>query len=85
MGVVGIEAGGLTNNMIPRKQHTIDNLDETVQKFRQGSAEAFSMLYKAYQQRVYRYCVKMMGSEAQAKDAVKTFLPGCSQLLAIHA
>lgn len=55
--------------MIPRKQHTVENLDETVKMFRQGSAEAFSILYKAYQQRVYRYCVKMMGGEAPAKDA----------------
>lgn len=40
-----------------------------------GSAEAFSLLYKKYNPQVYRFCLRMLGDEAAAKDAFQeTFI-----------
>lgn len=44
-------------------------LDEAVENLRKGSAEAFQILYHKYHNRVYRFCLRMLGSEDAAKDA----------------
>ncbi|TNE36094.1 RNA polymerase sigma factor, partial [bacterium] len=44
-------------------------LDEAVENLRKGSAEAFQILYHKYHNRVYRFCLRMLGSEEAAKDA----------------
>jgi RNA polymerase sigma factor (sigma-70 family) len=44
-------------------------LDEAVENLRKGSAEAFQILYHKYHNRVYRFCLRMLGSEPMAKDA----------------
>lgn len=44
-------------------------LDEAVENLRKGSAEAFQILYHKYHNGVYRFCLRMLGSEAMAKDA----------------
>lgn len=42
---------------------------EAIEKLKDGSAEAFHLLYIKYQNSVYRFCLKMLGSPALAKDA----------------
>jgi RNA polymerase sigma-70 factor (ECF subfamily) len=44
-------------------------LNEIAENLRKGSAEAFQILYHKYHNKVYRYCLRMLGSEALAKDA----------------
>ncbi|MER3328108.1 MAG: sigma-70 family RNA polymerase sigma factor [Candidatus Kapaibacterium sp.] len=44
-------------------------LDEAVENLRKGSAEAFQILYQKYHNTVYRFCLRMLGSESLAKDA----------------
>lgn len=42
---------------------------------KKGSAEAFNILYHRYNQRIYRFCLRMLGNEAAAKDAFQeTFI-----------
>lgn len=45
------------------------DLPETLESFKKGSAQAFGILYKKYGDRIYRFCLRMLGDEAQAKDA----------------
>ncbi len=45
------------------------DLPETLESFKNGSAQAFGILYKKYGDRIYRFCLKLLGDEAQAKDA----------------
>ena len=57
------------------RTHSDGDLSKAVDGFRQGSAEAFQILYKRYQNRVYRFCVRMMSSEVSGKDAFQeTFM-----------
>ncbi|MES2767047.1 MAG: RNA polymerase sigma factor [Bacteroidota bacterium] len=59
------------------KNHNADDdeLKRAAEGLRAGSAEAFHLLYGKYQQSVYRFCLRMIGDEAAAKDAFQeTFL-----------
>lgn len=56
-------------------KHNDKDMQEALEQFRLGSAEAFHLLYTRYQQRVYRFCVKMMSCDVAGKDAFQeTFL-----------
>jgi RNA polymerase sigma-70 factor (ECF subfamily) len=46
-----------------------DELEKAMQDLRRGSAEAFHILYKKYNQQVYRFCLKMLGDSSAAEDA----------------
>ncbi len=43
--------------------------EQAVESLRSGSAEAFQFLYQKYHNKVYRFCLRMLGSEQAAKDA----------------
>lgn len=46
-----------------------------MEDFRRGSAEAFQILYSHFSQRVYRFCLRMMGDKSKAEDAFQeTFI-----------
>ena len=48
---------------------------KAAEQFRQGDALAFQYLYKYFSRGIYRFCLKMLGEEAAAKDAYQeTFL-----------
>ncbi|MCX6155027.1 MAG: sigma-70 family RNA polymerase sigma factor [Candidatus Kapabacteria bacterium] len=50
-------------------------LRKAAENLRKGSAEAFKILYDNYQHKVYRYCLRILNSEALAKDAFQeTFI-----------
>lgn len=50
-------------------------LQEAVENLTKGSAEAFQILYTKYNQKVYRFCLRILGDDAQAKDAFQeTFI-----------
>ena len=52
-----------------------EDLSTTAEAFRKGSAEAFHILYRKYHQKVYRFCLRMLGEEPLAKDAFQdTFI-----------
>lgn len=53
----------------PKKYDPDIELDEAVENLKKGSAEAFQILYHKYHNRVYRFCLRMLGSETLAKDA----------------
>ena len=42
---------------------------QTLDDLRRGSAEAFQILYNKYNKKVYRFCLRMLGSQDIAKDA----------------
>lgn len=44
-------------------------LQEAIEALSKGSAEAFQILYKKYREGIYRFCLRMLGSESEAKDA----------------
>lgn len=51
-----------------------DILDAT-KKLKEGSAQAFKVLYEEYGPRVYRYCLRMLGDPTNAEDAFQeTFI-----------
>jgi RNA polymerase sigma-70 factor, ECF subfamily len=51
------------------------NLKEVMEDLRRGSAEAFKILYRKYNRKVYRFCLRMMGDEMLADDAFQeTFI-----------
>lgn len=45
------------------------NIENAVEDFRKGSAEAFQVLYRKYSQKVYRFCLRILVDEQAAKDA----------------
>ena len=48
---------------------------EAIERLNSGSAEAFKILYKKYNQKVYRYCMRMLNDESIAKDSFQeTFI-----------
>ncbi len=50
-------------------------LQRAVKELKQGSAEAFQILYNKYHNKVYRFCLRMLDDEAAAKDAFQeTFI-----------
>jgi len=53
-----------------KKQNTIKEEDilDAVSKMKEGSAEAFRILYDAYGQKVYRYCLRLIGDTDVAND-----------------
>lgn len=52
-----------------------EELRRTTDDFRRGSAEAFHILYTEYSQRVYRFCLRMLGNKDRAEDAFQeTFI-----------
>lgn len=52
-----------------------EELKAAAELLRRGSAEAFHVLYKAYHAKVYKFCLRMLGNEASAKDAFQeTFI-----------
>ncbi len=52
-----------------------EELNQAMIQFSKGSAEAFHLLYSAYQQKVYRFCLRMLGDHALAEDAFQeTFI-----------
>ncbi|MFN3306837.1 MAG: RNA polymerase sigma factor [Candidatus Kapaibacteriota bacterium] len=52
-----------------------EQLRKATQEFRRGSAEAFHLLYSHYSSRVYRFCLRMLGSREKAEDAFQdTFM-----------
>jgi len=63
--------------MFFRKSKNID--DKTIKKaaaeLRNGSAQAFHLLYQKYNQHVYRFCYRMLNDKALAEDAFQeTFI-----------
>ncbi|MBM2816980.1 MAG: polymerase sigma factor, sigma-70 family [Ignavibacteria bacterium] len=54
---------------------TETQLQKAAQELKGGSVEAFRILYGKYNQKVYRFCLRMLGDEAEAKDAFQeTFI-----------
>ncbi|MCX7909118.1 MAG: RNA polymerase sigma factor [Ignavibacteria bacterium] len=52
-----------------------EKLIRATEDFRRGSAEAFHILYSHYSQKVYRFCLRMLGSKEKAEDAFQeTFI-----------
>jgi RNA polymerase sigma-70 factor (ECF subfamily) len=46
-----------------------DEMITIIEEFKNGSSEAFSLLYHQYHKRVYRFCLRMLGNEESAEDA----------------
>lgn len=52
-----------------------EQIKQATEEFRLGSAEAFHILYTHYSQRVYRFCLRMLGNKDKAEDAFQeTFI-----------
>ena len=48
---------------------------ETLEALRKGSAEAYQILYKKYNQKIYRFCLRMLIDRDAARDAFQeTFI-----------
>ena len=49
--------------MFSRKKHINSEIDieSTIQELQRGSAEAFHILYHKYNQKIYRFCLRMLG------------------------
>lgn len=63
--------------MFGKKSNSVSDgeLRDAVKDLKKGSAEAFHILYNRYHSRVYRFCLRMLGDEAPAKDAFQeTFI-----------
>ena len=63
--------------MFKKKQNIAneDELTKASEDLKQGGAEAFHILYKNYQQKVYRFCLRMLGDPDTARDAFQeTFI-----------
>ena len=58
-------------NKMFRKKENIKNKDFEIplEELLAGSAEAFKILYEKYSSRIYRFCLKILGSETLARDA----------------
>jgi len=51
------------------------SIEQAIEKFREGSAEAFRVLYNSHSNKIYRFCLRMMGDEQMAGDAYQeTFI-----------
>ncbi len=63
--------------MFGRKKHinTEIDIESTIQELQRGSAEAFHILYHKYSQKIYRFCLRMIGDSKLAEDAFQeTFI-----------
>ncbi len=57
------------NNLLPNE------LELAGKELSKGSLEAFHLLYEKYQNKAYRFCLRMLGDESLAKDAFQeTFI-----------
>ncbi|GAB5466612.1 MAG: sigma-70 family RNA polymerase sigma factor [Candidatus Kapaibacteriales bacterium] len=69
-----------SDNIMPirntyKPDHDQMDHDEAVLRFRDGSAEAFKFLHSIYSDKIYRFCLRMMGDKEQASDAYQdTFI-----------
>lgn len=58
-----------------RNKVSEEKISKAVDDFKRGSAEAFHLLYNAYNKKIYRFCLRMLGDEALAEDAFQeTFI-----------
>jgi RNA polymerase sigma-70 factor (ECF subfamily) len=54
---------------MPERIPTVQASDEELmERFKTGEEDAFVLLYKRYNRRVYAYCIKMMGAKEKAED-----------------
>lgn len=61
--------------MKQENKHNEENLEELISDLRKGKSDAFQILYKKYNQKVYRFCLRMLGDSEQANDAFQeTFI-----------
>lgn len=62
--------------MFGNNKHNEDKeYKEAVLQLKKGSAEAFQILYHRYHNKVYKFCLRILGDEALAKDAFQeTFI-----------
>ncbi len=63
--------------MFSKKQHITQeqDLQKVFDELRKGSAEAFKILYAKYQQKIYRFCLRMLVDADTARDAFQeTFI-----------
>ena len=63
--------------MIDKKPYNLESeeLKKAVDELKTGSAQAFHVLYTVYNQKVYRFCYRMLGDVQTAKDAFQeTFI-----------
>ena len=71
------ESAAAKDNLTDRRQRQSDGLDEveTVERAKQGDAEAFKTLYNLHKRRVYSLCWRMTANTAEAEDLTQeTFL-----------
>lgn len=62
-----------------------DKLNEAIEAMRTGSAEAFHILYNNYAQKVYRFCLRMLGDTENAQDAFQeTFIRVYENRMSFH-
>lgn len=63
--------------MFFKKQNIVneETIEQATQNIKKGSAEAFKILYNAYAQKVYRYCLRLVGDQDVANDCFQeTFI-----------
>lgn len=63
--------------MFKKRSNSVSNeeLTQAMTDLKKGSAEAFHILYEKYNNRVYRFCLRMLGEDAAAQDAFQeTFI-----------
>lgn len=63
--------------MFGRKKHIDKEIDieSTIEELQKGSAEAFHILYHKYSQKIFRFCLRMLGDSKLAEDAFQeTFI-----------
>lgn len=59
----------------PSTKLTEEEIEEAVVAMKNGSREAFQLLYRHYGQIVYRFCLRMTGDKSAAQDALQeTFM-----------
>ncbi len=56
-------------NIDPESFEQTEGLEETIEDLRRGSAEAFQILYRKYNKKIYRFCLRMLGDKMLAEDA----------------
>ena len=57
------------------QREPVENIENAIADLKRGSAEAFHILYGKYNQKVYRFCLRLLGDRALAEDAFQeTFI-----------
>ncbi len=54
-----------------RHSHDDPALKEDIHLLQQGDMDAMERIYKKFQQSVYSFCIRMMGNQYEAKDAIQ--------------